>query len=112
MNAGEREAAKEAGEAASGCWRVFHLSEGASHKFWSIQVAGSVQSVRFGRIGAAGQSCTKAFPSAADAAKETQRLILSKQKKGYREVSAEEAASVPPRPRTPRRAWRQLELPF
>ena len=69
-------------------------------------------SLRFGRIGAAGQSCTKAFPSAAEATKATERLILQKQKKGYQEVSAEEAASALPKPRVPRRAWRQLELPF
>ena len=112
MNAVEREAAKEASESASSCWRVFHLSAGASHKFWSVQVAGSVQTVRFGRIGTTGQGCTRSFPSAAEAAKATERLIQQKQKKGYREVSAEEAAYALPKRRVPRRAWRQLELPF
>ena len=64
------------------------------------------------RDDAAGQSCTKAFLSATEAAKATERLIEQKCKKGYREVSAEEAAAALLKPRVPRRAWRQLELPF
>ncbi len=97
--------------------RVFHLSDGGAHKFWSVQVAGTVQTVRFGRIGAAaGQTRTKSFASAAQAAKATRRLVFQKKKKGYCEVSPDEDARAAPKP-TARRvaapaAGGQFELPF
>jgi len=103
--------------------RIFHLSsegeEGsaAAHKFWRVRLDGSVQTVRFGRIGTVGQTCTKTFPGAAEASKATQRLIAQKVNKGYREVTPEQAAQLPPKRkqqqhRSPKPQWQQLALPF
>ncbi len=107
--------------------RIFHLSsegeEGsaAAHKFWRVRLDGSVQTVRFGRIETVGQTCTKTFPSAAEAGKATGRLIAQKVNKGYREVTPEQAAQVSPKRkrkqpqqqhRSPKPQWQQLALPF
>jgi predicted DNA-binding WGR domain protein len=94
--------------------RIFHLSEGTAHKFWCIVVEGETQTVRFGRIGTAGQTQTKTFGTPDEANASTNRLIAEKVKKGYAEVSADEAAIVAPKP-LPRQKltpWRQMLLPF
>lgn len=95
--------------------RVFHYSEGASHKFWSVTVAETVCTVCFGRIGAAGQTQAKTFASAEEAAQAAARLVAQKIKKGYVEVAPEEAARATPKKMPPRRRskpGRQLLLPF
>lgn len=106
--------------------RVFHLSDrddgdtaGNAHKFWRGRLDGPVQTVRFERIGTVGQTCTKTFSPAAEAATATQRLIAQKMNKGYREVTLEQATQVPPRRkqqqqqrRLPKRQRQQLALPF
>lgn len=104
--------------------RIFHLSregeEGgaAAHKFWRVRLDGSVQTVRFGRIGTVGQTCTKTFPSAAEATKTIERLIAQKVNKGYQEVTPEQAAHVSPKRkqqqqhRSPKPQGQQLALPF
>lgn len=92
--------------------RVFHFSEGASHKFWSIALDGATQTVQFGRIGTAGQTQTKTFDSDTEAHKATEKLIEAKRKKGYTEVAPEAACRVPPKKREPRRAYYQMSLPF
>ena len=92
--------------------RVFHYSQDNSHKFWSIQVEGSVQTVRFGRIGTGGQTARKEFATANEAQQASERLIQAKLKKGYAEVTPEEAARTAPRRRAPRRQYQQLLLPF
>ena len=92
--------------------RVFHYSDGPSHKFWSISVEGSVQTVCFGRIGTAGQKQAKTFETGAEAETATEKLIREKIKKGYAEVAPEAARLVAPKKRTPKRAYQQLLLPF
>jgi predicted DNA-binding WGR domain protein len=81
-----------------------------------VQLDGSVQTVRFGRIGTAGQTCTKTFPGAAEAGKATGRLIAQKVNKGYREVTLEQVAQVSPKrkqqQRSPQSQCQQLALPF
>ena len=72
--------------------RIFHFSEGAAHKFWSVAVDEATQTVRWGRIGTTGQEQTKTFDTADAARDATTRLIAAKMKKGYIEVSAAEAA--------------------
>jgi predicted DNA-binding WGR domain protein len=73
--------------------RRFELSEGGSHKFWQIEVAGDSFTVTYGRIGTAGQAQTKAFADAATAEKESEKLVREKVKKGYAEVGGTPAAA-------------------
>jgi outer membrane protein assembly factor BamB/predicted DNA-binding WGR domain protein len=61
------------------------LSEagGSAHKFYEVIINGAELSIRFGRIGDAGQSQVKTCASAAKAAAEGQKKINEKLKKGY-----------------------------
>jgi predicted DNA-binding WGR domain protein len=67
-------------------FRRFEFHEGGSSKFWEVALDGSHQTVKFGRIGTAGQSKTKSFASEAEAKKDTDKLIAEKTGKGYAEV--------------------------
>ena len=58
-------------------------AEGAS-KFWEVQVQGSELTVRWGKIGTAGQRKTKTLVSRDAAIREAERLLAEKQGKGYR----------------------------
>lgn len=71
---------------ASGKARRFEFSEGASNKFWEIQLEGSGFCTRHGKIGAAGLSTSKSFSSPAEAQKEYDKLVAEKVKKGYVEA--------------------------
>lgn len=73
--------------------RRFELIEGTSSKFWEVDLSGTELTVRFGRIGTAGQSKTKAFDDAAAALKELHKLVKEKTGKGYAEGAA--LAAVP-----------------
>ena len=66
--------------------RRFELSEGSSQKFWEISVRGAETTVRFGRIGTAGQASVKSFADVAAAAKHAEKLVQEKLGKGYGEV--------------------------
>jgi uncharacterized protein YwqG/predicted DNA-binding WGR domain protein len=68
--------------------RRFEFQEGSSNKFWEVSVSANTLTVRFGRIGTAGQEKSKTFPSAALAEKEQDKLVAEKQGKGYKEVGA------------------------
>lgn len=96
------------------CPRIFHYSEGASHKFWSITVEARVQTVQWGRIGSGGQTRSKEFATEAEARDVSLRLIQAKLKKGYVEVSPDAArqATARKRVRFPKRTCQQLLLPF
>lgn len=59
----------------------------ASAKFWEVEVDGSTLVVRFGKIGALGQTTRKDRPDAAAAEGEANKLIAQKVKKGYTETS-------------------------
>ena len=65
--------------------RHFEFTGGNSNKFWEITLAGPQHTVRFGRIGTKGQIVTKTFEDIAVARQDCERLIRSKQAKGYRE---------------------------
>ncbi len=67
-------------------FRRFEYSQGGSQKFWEVALEGTSQMVRYGRIGTAGQSKNKVFASAAEAERETQKLITEKLAKGYSAV--------------------------
>jgi predicted DNA-binding WGR domain protein len=63
--------------------RYFEFTSGTSHKFWEITMNDHEHTVRFGRIGSAGQEKTKSFYSAMEAEKDARRLINEKIAKGY-----------------------------
>jgi predicted DNA-binding WGR domain protein len=68
--------------------RLFQLVAGTSKKFWAIAIEGRSHTVRFGRIGTAGQSKTKQFPDAESARSDGEKLVREKLGKGYRELKA------------------------
>jgi predicted DNA-binding WGR domain protein len=68
-------------------FRRFELIGGGSKKFWEVSQSEASITVRFGRIGTAGQEQTKTFPNDSTAEREMNRLIAEKVKKGYTERS-------------------------
>ncbi len=58
-------------------------TEDGASKFWEGVVEGTSLTVRFGKIGTAGQTKTKSFASAAEAEKELAKLVKEKRGKGY-----------------------------
>ena len=76
----------------SGQIRRFEFADGKSSKFWEIEASGNQFTVRYGKIGTAGQAQTKEFADAAAAAKSAEKLIAEKTGKGYQEVGG----STPP----------------
>lgn len=69
--------------------RYFEYRDDHSNKFWEIRVIDREHTVRFGRIGAAGQSQTKAFPDSTAARRDADKLIGEKIRKGYKELPSE-----------------------
>jgi predicted DNA-binding WGR domain protein len=61
------------------------LSEegGGAHKFYEVTVSGTSVTIRYGRIGDAGQSKTQAFAAEADALKDAAKKLDEKRRKGY-----------------------------
>ncbi|MGP0069631.1 MAG: WGR domain-containing protein [Isosphaeraceae bacterium] len=68
--------------------REFQLIEGKSRKFWSIELDGQAHTVQFGRIGTAGQTQRKEFPTTTGAKASYDNLIAEKLKKGYEETTS------------------------
>jgi predicted DNA-binding WGR domain protein len=89
--------------------REFQLVEGTTRKFWAIDLDGAAHVVVFGRIGTAGQTQRKEFPTEFEAEASYTKLIAEKVKKGYKEVggaiaaapsgTAEPTAAEPARPK-------------
>lgn len=63
--------------------RYFEFVGGTSQKFWEILREGTDVTVRYGRIGSAGQSKVKGFASESAAAAHAADLIGKKTKEGY-----------------------------
>ncbi|MCI0358948.1 MAG: DNA ligase [Planctomycetaceae bacterium] len=63
--------------------RYFEYEDDKSSKFWEIDVKGKEVTVRFGRIGANGQTQTKTFDDNDAAQKHADKLIEEKTDKGY-----------------------------
>lgn len=59
------------------------LSEGNAHKFYEVTVDGQAVTVRFGRIGDAGQSSRAEYASDDKARAEAAKKVREKEKKGY-----------------------------
>jgi uncharacterized protein (TIGR02996 family) len=72
--------------------RRFTYSDAKSHKFWAIDLKGSSFTVTFGKVGSAGQSQIKTFPTAERAKAEAEKLIKEKTGKGYVEEGSAEAS--------------------
>lgn len=70
--------------------RRFEMVEGSASKFWEVSVSDCELTVKFGRIGTAGQSKVKDFDEPGEARAEREKLIKEKTKKGYAEVAASE----------------------
>lgn len=83
------------------------LVEGKSAKFWEISVKGSAHTVRFGRLGADGQSKTKRLSSPAAAMASAQTLVQTKRKKGYTEPSTKGSATTKTAAKASARASKQ-----
>lgn len=65
-------------------WTVhLEFEEGTSSKFWRARVEGHTLYVNYGKIGAAGQTQVKDFPTPDLANKEYDKLVREKRKKGY-----------------------------
>jgi DNA ligase-1 len=79
------EAAATPAASASGP-RRFEFVEGNSNKFWEITCNANQVTVRYGRIGAAGQTNVKEFADPTAAANHAAKLIEEKTGKGYVEV--------------------------
>lgn len=80
--------------------RTFEFKDGSSNKFWAISVSGDSHTVRFGKVGTAGQSKTKSFTDAAKAQADADKLIAEKTGKGYKETTAG-GVTTPSTPSTP-----------
>lgn len=78
--------------------RGFEYVGGGSEKFWEVGQSGAAVTVRFGRLGTAGQTQTKDLGDATKAAAHVEKLIAEKVKKGYREVAAAGAPAPTPAP--------------
>lgn len=68
--------------------RRFEFQSGNSSKFWEIGLDGANFTVRWGKLGTAGQEQVKSFANEGAAQKEHDKLLAEKLKKGYEEVGA------------------------
>ena len=61
------------------------LSEanGSAHKFYEVAVAGTQVTIRYGRIGEAGQTQVSSFPTTEKAAAAAGKKVAEKMRKGY-----------------------------
>lgn len=66
--------------------RRFEFIDDKSRKYWEVQLHGKGFTVVYGRIGTAGQTQTKDFPTEEKAQKEYEKLVDEKLKKGYEEI--------------------------
>lgn len=71
--------------------RTFLNQEGESNKLWTVEVSGSSYTVTFGKVGAKARENTKQFPDENSCIKEVEKLIVDKQRNGYKELSAGQA---------------------
>ncbi|MFD4676282.1 WGR and DUF4132 domain-containing protein [Lentzea sp. NPDC058450] len=74
--------------------RRWELVADGSAKFWEIEQDGVTVTVRFGRLGAAGQTQTKELATAEAATAHVAKLVAEKEKKGYRPQAASTSAAT------------------
>jgi predicted DNA-binding WGR domain protein len=78
--------------------RKFEFRDSKSQKFWHITRKGRSHTVRYGRIGTAGQERTKEFDSSDKAKADHDKLIRQKLSKGYVEISGKKPAAAKKKP--------------
>ncbi len=74
--------------------RRWELVADGSAKFWEIERDGTSVTVRYGRLGSAGQTKVKDFASDALAVAHVDKLVAEKEKKGYQEDGAPVVAAT------------------
>jgi len=87
--AAAKPAAKPAAKKAGGDMatkRYFEFSEGTSNKFWMVWVEGTQLMTKYGRIGSSGSQTVKDFGTDEKVAKEYDKIVAEKTKKGYEET--------------------------
>ncbi|MFQ6148326.1 WGR domain-containing protein [Streptomyces seoulensis] len=72
-----------AGNTVSTTYLELSQDDGGAHKFYEVAVDGVMVTVRYGRIGAAGQTQTTTFPSADKARAAAAKKVGEKVRKGY-----------------------------
>ncbi|KAA9381386.1 DUF4132 domain-containing protein [Microbispora cellulosiformans] len=72
--------------------RMLTYVGGGSAKFWEVRQDGTELNIRYGRLGATGQTQVKSFGSAAAATVAADKLVAEKLRKGYTE---DETAAAP-----------------
>jgi uncharacterized protein (TIGR02996 family) len=75
--------------------RQFVFKDAKSNKFWNIDLRGTQFTVTFGKVGSAGQTQTKDFPTEEAARKAHDKLVAEKLAKGYVETAAGPAPAAP-----------------
>ncbi len=75
--------------------KYLEFSDGSSNKFWQVTQTGNTICITFGKIGTAGQTQEKSFPSEEAAAKEAEKQATAKIKKGYQPKAAPGGAERP-----------------
>jgi predicted DNA-binding WGR domain protein len=78
-----------------GVVRRWEFVSAGSAKFWECAADGLTVTVHYGRIGTAGQTQTKEFGTAAEAASYLAKAVVEKEKKGYKEVDGEDGGGAP-----------------
>jgi len=68
--------------------RYFEFVDGSSAKFYELSISGNQVTIRFGRIGTAGQTQAKTLANADAAIAHAERLVESKLAKDYKETVA------------------------
>ncbi|MEV3981681.1 DUF4132 domain-containing protein [Nonomuraea sp. NPDC049758] len=77
--------------------RTLTFVGGSSAKFWEVRQDGAELHIRYGRLGAAGQTQVKSFGSAAAATAAADKLVAEKLRKGY----AEDGTAASPQAASP-----------
>jgi len=72
------------------------LSDGQSHKFYEVTVNGTAVTIRYGKIGTAGQSSTSTHTTPEKAQAEATKKINEKLRKGYRRTGSEDDRPTAP----------------
>ena len=76
--------------------QYFEYTDEKSSKFWEITLEGVSFTVRYGKIGTAGQTQTKDFASPEIALREAEKLLKEKVKKGYIETTSQTISPATP----------------
>ena len=95
--------------------RYFEYRGDRSDKFWEITLNGRSYTARWGKIGSAGQSKTRTFPTAELAKEAANTLMLQKHGKGYAHLGDQrkpEPAAAPESPAAGCAYWGGLKRDF